>query len=204
MFVDTAGRERFDTIVPMIYHKADIIMLVYDITNRSSFESLTKWLNDIDHHKGKMETDDIKMMLIGNKKDLEGRRVSFEEGMKLAKEKRMCFFETSAKTGKNINEAFEHMVKELVESVRLQDDFKSFRYSATFTKTTTVRLKRRCCFSSASKPEQPKLNVVTGQRNHSSSKRSGRHAANRPINILYESLSTPREFTHILMLTSYS
>ena len=203
MFVDTAGQECFNAIAPILYHKADFFMLVYDITNRSSFESLIKWLNDIDNHKGKMKTDAIQIMLIGNKADMDNRTVSYEEGMKFATERQMSFFETSAKTGANIMQAFECIIKELVESVRLQDAFRNFQRSANVTGTTTVQHTRHCCSSSASTPQQPNL-TFSLQTTNSSPNRSGSYAATSSTDTIRESPSIPCEFTLIFMHISYS
>ena len=178
-------------------------MLVYDITKRSTFEHLTKWLNDIDLYKKRVENDGQKIMLIGNKADLDCRNVSYKEGVEFARKERMLFFETSAKTGVNINEAFADLVQELLKFVRLQDAFEKFRQSTNLTDMATTRRTTGCCLFSASTPKQPKLTPITLQTPDSSPKRSGRFGVTSSMNTRHENPSTPCEFSHIFMHISY-
>ena len=202
-FLDTAGAERFDAIVPMLYRKADAFMLVYDITNRTSFESLTKWLNKIKLHKENVNTSGVKVMVIGNKADLDCRNVSYEEGMKFAEENGMRFFETSAKTGENINQAIEHLVNELVQRAKFCDAVESLLQSVNQPETPTVHLHMatnvkhpiRCCSSSASSFEQSNLTAsyvksspVLPQRTEGSVTLSGIHA---PVSHTDETSKSP-------------
>ncbi|KAL9986016.1 hypothetical protein ACROYT_G000069 [Oculina patagonica] len=109
---DTAGQERFHAISVSYYRTAAGIMLVYDITRRSSFENIAKWLRRIDEHA----KEDVIKLLIGNKCDMhQHRAVKREEGEKLANEYDMSFFETSAKENESIDEAFECIAEEIME-----------------------------------------------------------------------------------------
>ncbi|PAA83664.1 hypothetical protein BOX15_Mlig032469g1 [Macrostomum lignano] len=100
---DTAGQERFHTITTSYYRGAMGIMLVYDITSRKTFESVSRWLRNIDEHA----SEDVERVIIGNKKDMgDKRQVSQEEGDRLAREMSIPFFETSAKTGDGVEAAF--------------------------------------------------------------------------------------------------
>lgn len=109
---DTAGQERFHAISVSYYRTAAGIMLVYDITRRSSFENIAKWLRKIDEHA----KEDVIKLLIGNKRDMhQHRAVKREEGEKLANEYDMSFFETSAKENESINEAFECIAEEIMQ-----------------------------------------------------------------------------------------
>mmetsp|Transcript_15022 Transcript_15022/g.18583 ORF Transcript_15022/g.18583 Transcript_15022/m.18583 type:complete len:212 (+) Transcript_15022:143-778(+) len=100
---DTAGQESFRSITRSYYRGAAGALLVYDITRRDTFNHLTRWLEEARQNANA----NMVIMLIGNKLDLEHRRaVTFEEGAKFAEENGLIFLETSAKTSKNVEEAF--------------------------------------------------------------------------------------------------
>ncbi|KAM4542609.1 ras-related protein Rab-15-like [Odontesthes bonariensis] len=100
---DTAGQERYQTITKQYYRRAQGIIFVYDITHQPSFQHIAKWASDVDE----CAPDDVQMILVGNKADDElRRRVTKDQGGKLAENYEMEFFETSASTSSNINEAF--------------------------------------------------------------------------------------------------
>ena len=80
---DTAGQERYRAITNTYYRQAIGVLLVYDISRRSSFESIVKWLNEVRDHAD----EKVEIILVGNKCDLENRRqVSTQEGQKFADE----------------------------------------------------------------------------------------------------------------------
>ena len=100
---DTAGQERFNNITKQYFNKVDGILLVYDITSRTSFNKIHNWVNEINNV---ITPNELGIVLLGNKNDLElQREVQKDEGSELGKELNMPFFETSAKTGKNLNGA---------------------------------------------------------------------------------------------------
>jgi len=112
---DTAGQEAFQAITRTYYKGAIGALLVYDITRKETFEHITKWLNDIKVNGAK----DIVCILIGNKKDLEEqRKVSFEEGKKLAEDNQLLFLETSAKTAENVNECFLLSAEKIIDNIQ--------------------------------------------------------------------------------------
>ena len=114
---DTAGQEKFRSLIPMYIREAQIILLIYDISNRESFESLPKWFSDILDVKN----NEAVFVLVGNKIDLENeRKVSYEEGKQFAMEKNLIFQEVSAKNGTNFEELF---YKQIFEAV--YDKFKA-------------------------------------------------------------------------------
>ena len=109
---DTAGQDRFRSITKNLYKGASGIMLIYDITNRKSFDNVKTWVNSIREEV----SNKVVIVLVGNKVDLEKKRqVETEKGEKIADEFDMPFFECSALTGENINKAFETLAKKLVE-----------------------------------------------------------------------------------------
>ena len=108
---DTAGQEKVRSLIPMYIREAQIILLIYDISNRESFESLPKWFSDI----LEVKTNEAVFVLVGNKIDLENeRQVSTEEGKRFAAEKNLIFQEVSAKNGMNIEELFNNQIFEAV------------------------------------------------------------------------------------------
>ncbi|EGT34384.1 hypothetical protein CAEBREN_06692 [Caenorhabditis brenneri] len=108
---DTAGQERFNTITKNFYHRADAVMLVYDITDVRSFENISKWMYNIDENA----KDNIVKMLIGNKWDLKDKRViSRDRGEEMAREYGISYHETSAKTNTNIDVAFDNIIREII------------------------------------------------------------------------------------------
>ena len=111
---DTAGQEKFRSITRSYYRGAVGALLVYDITRRETFDHLTTWLEDCK----KYSTQDITIMLIGNKADLENSRVvSTEEGKAFAEKNGIFFYETSSKTAQNVDEAFINVAKEIFDKV---------------------------------------------------------------------------------------
>ena len=109
---DTAGQERYKAITSAYYKGAKGAFIVYDITKKSTFESVDNWINDL---KSKGDPNLI-MIIIGNKNDLEEeRKVTKEEGEEKAKSFGCAFLETSALSGDNIEMAFELMVSSVFE-----------------------------------------------------------------------------------------
>ncbi|XP_036405581.1 ras-related protein Rab-37-like isoform X3 [Megalops cyprinoides] len=107
---DTAGQERFRSVTHAYYRDAQALLLLYDITSKSSFDNIRAWLTEIHEYAQK----DVVIMLLGNKSDMANERViKREEGEKLAREYGVPFMETSAKTGVNVELAFLAVAKEL-------------------------------------------------------------------------------------------
>ena len=106
---DTAGQEKFKSISTQYIKNCDGILLIYAINNKKTFENIENWLNEIENKKKK---NNIPLVLIGNKIDLEKEReVSFQEGEKLAQIYNMEFFECSAKDKINVNECFNCLIE---------------------------------------------------------------------------------------------
>jgi len=107
---DTAGQERFRTITTAYYRGAMGILLVYDITNRLSFDDIQGWHNNIEQHA----SDGVNKILVGNKSDWTDKRaVSKEEGQELADRLGLKFIETSAKENKGVEEGFFTLARDI-------------------------------------------------------------------------------------------
>ena len=109
LIYDTAGQEKFNSINESYYQKADAVLLVYDISDRKSFEKI------VDYYCPKIEEHcrkKIPVILLGNKADKENeRQVSIEEGAALAVEHKYKFKETSCKKNENVADAFEALIE---------------------------------------------------------------------------------------------
>ncbi|MBA0574723.1 hypothetical protein Golob_007006 [Gossypium lobatum] len=111
---DTAGQERFRAVTSAYYRGAVGALIVYDITRRSSFDSIKRWLDELSTH---CDTT-VARMVVGNKCDLEHiRDVSVEEGKSLAEEEDLFFMETSALESTNVQTAFEVVIREIYNNV---------------------------------------------------------------------------------------
>ena len=112
LLYDTAGQEKFRSLIPMYTRDANIILLVYEVTSKDSFLHLNHWLNDLTTVK----KDEVIFVVVGNKTDLEDKReVSREEGEQFAKDNDYLFAEVSAKYGEGFEDLF---YKNLFERIR--------------------------------------------------------------------------------------
>ena len=111
---DTTGQENYRSITRNYYKNSACALLVYDITKRESFNNINTWIEECKNQTAKT----IFLVLVGNKSDLENQReVSVEEGQELAEKLGIPFFESSAKTGKNVNEIFQNSAEEIAKKI---------------------------------------------------------------------------------------
>lgn len=110
---DTAGQCRFRTITNSYYRFANGVIIVFDITNRESFNNIKKWLDDVD----KLAPLGVVKILVGTKSDLDHeRKVSKYEIQLLANELDIKYIETSAKDNNNIEYVFYALSKKIIEN----------------------------------------------------------------------------------------
>ncbi|KAI0592971.1 rab protein [Biscogniauxia sp. FL1348] len=115
---DTAGQERFRTLSTSYYRGAHAVILVYDITNRKSFLSMERW---IDEARSNASPDAV-LYLVGSKLDkvaTGGRAVSYEEGKAFADSQGAGFCEISSKTRENVRRPFIEVVDRIVQKPEL-------------------------------------------------------------------------------------
>jgi Ras-related protein Rab-18 len=111
---DTAGQERYKSLAYSFFRNAHGLILVYDVSNRESFEDLKSWINNIQSNLMNNEVNIVKM-IVGNKIDLE-RVVLKEEGEKFAQENNYFYCESSAKDNINVEESFRLIVNKIAET----------------------------------------------------------------------------------------
>jgi len=113
---DTAGQERFRVITSSYYRGSHGIMVVYDISDRTSFEHVRMWMQEIEKYVGDQTTA---RFLVGNKCDLPSskRVVLKEEGQALADELGVSFMETSAQNAHNIDHTFDLLCRDILATV---------------------------------------------------------------------------------------
>lgn len=136
---DSAGQEKYRSIAKQYYQKANGILLIYDITSRSSFDGIQDWIEEI-QNKACQSTS---LILVGNKIDLPNREVETIEGERLAAKNQIKFFETSALEGTNIQETFDAMINDIMcnyEELKQQDDILE---RLSFNQEMTRR--KKCC-----------------------------------------------------------
>ena len=148
---DTAGQEKYKSMVSSYYRGANVALVVFDITSRSSFESLPLWIEN--YYKNGPEQKNI--ILIGNKKDMaDQRQVTQEEAEEFSETNNMIYFETSAKEGDNVDYVFNFAAEKLLEFYGSQNN--ELNLKRQMNKTTELQRdnfkeirieehKKRCC-----------------------------------------------------------
>ena len=138
MFYDTAGEEKYKSIPKNHIKNVQGIILMYDITNKKSFDSIIDWISDVKEIKG----ENFPMILVGNKIDLnESREVTEEMGYELAEKNQIEFFETSNKDGTNIQEAGLEIVYKILGETKVNNS----RIERISTANTNNCTSRKCC-----------------------------------------------------------
>ena len=142
---DTAGQERFKNIISSYYRGAHGILLLYDVTDKDSFKNLSNWLIEIEKNASK----NVLRVLIGNKCDLEDKRViSYNQGKEFADTYGLKFIETSAKKNLNVNEAFETLGRELMiasAEKKISKQKQNKKISVAQAQDLNVQKKGGCC-----------------------------------------------------------
>ena len=132
---DICGSECFRSVIPNFYRNASGAVVAYDISDKWSFDQVKTWIEDVKAYSN----TEINIVIVGTKCDRLDRKVTEEEGKKLADELGVRYFETSAKTGYNVNEAYNFLIKEII------DNFKNFeREKIELKKDDKMDKKKRC------------------------------------------------------------
>ena len=139
---DTAGQEKFRSIQKQYYRNSDGILLVFDVTKFDTFNVLEEWINSIKNQT----SNDIIVVLVGNKIDLNNKVISDDDIKNFANDNKFKYFLTSAATGKNINEVFDYIVKEIynIKSKKKKNDGNN-NNNKNLKKNYIKRKKKACC-----------------------------------------------------------
>jgi len=112
---DIAGQSKFEIMRRHFYQGTEGVILIFDLTNRKTFDSLPAWCTDLEKNIFPKQKELVGFIL-GNKEDLgDERKVSAEEAKKIAKQFNLEYIETSAKTGKNVEESFKKLSEALIQ-----------------------------------------------------------------------------------------
>ena len=145
--LDTAGQEKFKSISERYYKEADGCLLVYDISKRSTFDEIKEYYKEKIKEKCK---EDIKIILLGNKTDLEEKReVPSEEGAIFAAENGYMFMETSCLQNKYVADCFETLIeiigREAKEKNQTNDEEETIRIVKSIKKNKKNKNKGSSC-----------------------------------------------------------
>ena len=144
---DTAGQETYHSITRCYYNKTSCVMIVFDITNRKSFESIPYWIKKaLDYC-----SENISILLVGNKEDLSYRRtVTYNEAYEVAKYFNINYIEASAKTGFKVYDSFNNIIHNVYSKLENgeidpSDDSYGVRLLQTKNRSNEVKKKKNCC-----------------------------------------------------------
>ena len=158
LLYDTAGQEKFRSLIPMYTRDAQIILLVYDVTRKDSFTHIPEWINSLTNVK----KEEVIFVLVANKIDLPEREVTKEEGEKYAQENGSFIFEeVSAKTGDGFSNLFYNkLFQEIVKKFRMgegpQENEVQNIGNIKIDEPKKTKEKSKCCGGSSKAENNPK------------------------------------------------
>lgn len=114
-FFDLSGSPDYDDIRNPFYADAQVVLLVFDLDNRESFNNLGRWENAM--RANGLNLKEAVVMLVGNKCDGRGKEVDSSEAIAYAKKKGFEYYQTSASSGENVNELFEKAFQKMVGNI---------------------------------------------------------------------------------------
>ena len=149
---DTCGQEVYKSLISGIYRNSSLAIILYSVTNRNTFQHIDTWIKELSQNS----TKNIKIILVGNKSDLEKeRKISYEEGEKLKNKHKLDYFiETSAKTGNNAKnvliEAAKILYKEYIlikdkEVTNIKEEKNESKILDKDKTNNSKKKKKKCC-----------------------------------------------------------
>ena len=142
---DTAGQERFKALTASFFRNAEGVVIAYDVTNSESFDNLKFWISSIKTNLFEKNIF-IPIIIIGNKIDLEDmREITKDVASAFAKENKFKYFETSAKTGEGVDEAFRDLVNQVLANLDKNEEGTIERKSIKIEENKTDKQKKKGC-----------------------------------------------------------
>ena len=136
---DTAGQEKFQSLTKGFFRNAQGIMIVFDVSNIETYDNIKYWAQSIKTHLGS-EIEKIPVIIIGNKKDLKERKINKNDAENYSTELGYPYFETSAKTGENVDNTIKYLVLEVLKKN------KKYKLKSSNNDTTTnnnIKIKKK-------------------------------------------------------------
>ena len=137
---DTAGEERFLAVTKQYYNGSHGAMVVYDVTKKDTFLKMNKWIKDVKNNAPK----NIVIMVVGNKADLDKKKVDLGPELDPFKENYL-YKEVSAKSGLNVNIAFENLANKIIEKQKEKGNEEEVKKDTVPLKRTTLGKKQKKC-----------------------------------------------------------
>ena len=136
---DTAGQEKYKSMTRNLLVKVQGFLLVYDITNKESFNNLGSWIKTIRDECGAP----VPIIIVGNKTDLEDKRsISKNQAMEFARSEKVEYLETSSKTGENITKAINMLVVKVLDSATFTNDSS---FALDDSSAINIKKRHKCC-----------------------------------------------------------
>ena len=142
---DTVGQERFKALTASFFRNAEGVVIAYDVTNSESFDNLKFWISSIKTNLFEKNIF-IPIIIIGNKIDLEDmREITKDVASAFAKENKFKYFETSAKTGEGVDEAFRDLVNQVLANLNKNEEGTIERKSIKIEENKDDKQKKKGC-----------------------------------------------------------
>jgi small GTP-binding protein len=141
---DTAGQERFHALAPLFYRDTNGALVVFDLTDSRGTDTVKQWVSELRQARG----EQCAVVIVGNKSDLNDQRAkSAADSRKYAEQNTIEYFETSAKTGANVDAAFLALAKKMLAKPEVQSQEKKFRRNETSVKFNDLKITEEssCC-----------------------------------------------------------
>lgn len=109
-FFDLSGDPNYLEVRNEFYTGVDAVLVIFDVTDKQSFESLSRWMKEAKQYG--VASESTTLIVVGNKIDQLGRSVSEQQGISFASENNAIYFETSAQTGASVDDLFDYLLRE--------------------------------------------------------------------------------------------